>query len=1048
MPVESKKRPIPNFSRFSYLLYDRIYAVIKLHEIIKYQFTLLLNLQDRSKEVLEDYYIYAGVDRQRELMGATGDQLEDVWNQLKEIKIPRGEAPQSSRLFTEAERQRLDIDDFIEVGRLKDYFKESPDKKLFENQLLEKSILEHYFDIDRDRFVSIPIYSFAQLEGVAHFIVKDEEIDIDEDAPVRRRETMKRITRLLMVEYDGLLLDWDLDDESASYYQTSRVDFDQISSLEYYNEIDRNPILTSIGCRKYYESSKIYLQARIRQNNAIPARLLDEHRRRAIIAILIDSYAHNISAHSLTVLKWWFQQRAAQYKLGKTIEEIERRLPFESWGAKVVDFLMDQFPNSYGKAEVEEGVRATLARWFDQLRRRSQGEDPIPVRDQLFPLSKELAPLFKFLLEKGAFWSGVTRDEQFGGETRSFFDILWNDFINNPLYLGTIAYSERITKLNIHIRIYDEVRYQGYVDSFKRTYKIRQAEVDGQQKPLDGVIANIEMGGLAVQSLQHHYVNKGPMFGALAQALDAMPVFLPGGVVGKHAFFTLIENEIRNVKHFPESELEKMRADGLTLVIGIRPTTLRRRLSWNAQALYKVGIWLNHYTNMSIGDDHLIIKRLNGLESDIITRETHRAKLGGSFQDKICAAMLFNNTFISVQRKDASERDKAYYPWIRAAFSTGIEPNGVEENDFEVKLENIEDAKNELSRHPKDERGYFKKYFHIWQGAPLFPLTQIDNLHYENLARFKMVVIPENSGWYEKVRKEGVIRVIETSEKQTSEKEAYGQWLQNWFNDSQLRLVLMQGSTQAGHLVLDEDGVRYYNAEDYERLPHDEKITYGDYEKLPVPFAHSEKNKGADSGHQALGVRSHGVFATKFFDGFRSIDDLSFARLREPILAYELAEALATRICVFDKRLADRAPQKKREMLSKYLFCDFFGEDVADWKNTRQRGLWRYHFVIVHLSFIEAMLDRNGKRYGESGVVRFIEDEVLRDISPASRNFVFVITTGRGRTQWWEELSKSQYMHFTTFRPVESLIEATESGIVKKDDIELKYNLVKVLLGS
>lgn len=35
----------------------------------------------------------------------------------------------------------------------------------------------------------------------------------------------------------------------------------------------------------------------------------DELRRQAIMSILIDSYAHNISAHSLTALNWWFKQR-------------------------------------------------------------------------------------------------------------------------------------------------------------------------------------------------------------------------------------------------------------------------------------------------------------------------------------------------------------------------------------------------------------------------------------------------------------------------------------------------------------------------------------------------------------------------------------------------------------------------------------------------------------------------------------------------------------------------------------------------------------------
>ena len=65
-----------------------------------------------------------------------------------------------------------------------------------------------------------------------------------------------------------------------------------------------------------------------------------------------------------------------------------------------------------------------------------------------------------------------------------------------------------------------------------------------------------------------------------------------------------------------------------------------------------------------------------------------------------------------------------------------------------------------------------------------------------------------------------------------------------------------------------------------------------------------------------------------------------------------------------------------------------------------------------------------------------------------SDNCLLVITTGRGRTEWWLKLQKSDYAAYATFRPVESLIEAVEKAVMKQDDIELKYNLIKVLFGS
>ena len=68
------------------------------------------------------------------------------------------------------------------------------------------------------------------------------------------------------------------------------------------------------------------------------------------------------------------------------------------------------------------------------------------------------------------------------------------------------------------------------------------------------------------------------------------------------------------------------------------------------------------------------------------------------------------------------------------------------------------------------------------------------------------------------------------------------------------------------------------------------------------------------------------------------------------------------------------------------------------------------------------------------------------------KNFILVITSGRGRTKWWKRLEeKREYMpftQFTIFRPIESIISGFEDALGRKDDIELKYNLCKVLFGS
>ena len=71
-------------------------------------------------------------------------------------------------------------------------------------------------------------------------------------------------------------------------------------------------------------------------------------------------------------------------------------------------------------------------------------------------MSNELYPLMRFLMEKGAFWTGVTRGINFGGKVSNLGNMLWFDFFNNPLYLGTIAFSEGIQRINFSIIFYEK----------------------------------------------------------------------------------------------------------------------------------------------------------------------------------------------------------------------------------------------------------------------------------------------------------------------------------------------------------------------------------------------------------------------------------------------------------------------------------------------------------------------------------------------------------------------------------------------------------------
>jgi hypothetical protein len=296
-----------------------------------------------------------------------------------------------------------------------------------------------------------------------------------------------------------------------------------------------------------------------------------------------------------------------------------------------------------------------------------------------------------------------------------------------------------------------------------------------------------------------------------------------------------------------------------------------------------------------------------------------------------------------------------------------------------------------------------------------------------------------------------VVRILENQQHKIDHETAYRLWLETWLGaEKTMRFVFRQDEQDVSHLIFDENGVQYFPAEEYHELDMLDREDYEEYETYDIPMAHSERaHLEQAAATEFVGIRSHGILARKFLDNLPSLKDFPFARMRNSLLAYEMAEVLGTRLCIFDKRVVDRVPDDQhRNLLRDYLHCELYGESQSKWEEVKDRGLNDYHFIIMHLSFIVALTDKHGMRYGEKHIVRFIKEEIKELRDQMGSNFLFIITTGRGRNQWWEEISNSEYTGFVSFRPVESLIEAVESARLIKDDIELKYNLVKVLLGS
>lgn len=1060
------KYTIPDFDSFANILHDRMHVILKHYENASKYFMLITNLLDRDEERIIEKKLqeeqapetlrYCGTDSQRRILEKkippynnkikTLYQLKDKrskwrksrnqnWNFLNNrILAFDQEGVETFDYFNEFRKNNLEVSD-IEIGSLKKYFS-GPQNSLKKN---EKPIISDYFDIDQDAYIGIPLLGAGLFQGIVWVIYQSKDRVIFEDGHGGINKIgIKRIIKYFQVEYDNLLLDWDTVGENSR--RRSVLD-PKFSSRK-----DSNPIF-DIGIKEYYNISEKYHKDRIQQSDEVFNRINRQYIKTAIISILLDSYAHNISAHSLTTLSWWFRERS------EYLEDEDAKKLMEDFGRDTNPLIL------YSKA----------------FKGRT--------------LSRELYPLFKFLLEKGAFWSGVTRETNRSGKSSNLYNVLWHDFVNNPLYLGTIANTEDVKRLNIYITIYNKESNE--TDSFLSIKQIATARDDCR---LDGGWVAIDLQNFKNQQVKNvsrdkddsPFVKQLELFDVLSNQLKRYRVFFPGGVVGKHAFFTLLENEIRNVKHYSGDALIDIQQNGLTLNISIHERPAFPNQDDSLNQLYKIGVWLGH--PQQIGS-RLLVNRLENLGGDIITQDTYQPKLGGSYQDKICAAMLMTNTFEGVQDV-ASKLGETYYPWIKAAYAPVSEKNILTEFELSyrkykklgIDRENIRwdevsqrKASEELLKIFKkyEGRGYLKKYFHLWQGADVISIENNLNLEKENPARFQFTCITLQSPIsIDQLKAQGLIRVLQAADCPQNTADAYRAWLPIWLKgqstNGELETLVIdfeEGDDNVGRITYKGGDVRFESKRQVTKLDKDQDL-YDEYlaiaNKTAIAIAHGGQTSTDTS---KINYRTHGRLMTKFCAGkpkFGKVEDMPKK------MSFELMESILTRICIFDRRLynrlytgddplkpaegtTDEVQQNRLQLYRERLFLDFRTEIPEHWKTVQEQGFLDQHFLLLHLSFIEGMRDKKGNPYSEVRIQDFINEQILqgKPVEEVPPNFILIITTGRGRMAWWDIIKNDpKYARFVAFRPIESIIAAVENALQISDDFDLKYNLTKLLFGS
>ncbi|MBX2929720.1 MAG: hypothetical protein KF852_17940 [Saprospiraceae bacterium] len=947
------------------------------------------------------------------------------------------------------------------------------------------------------------------------------------------------LIRSFIIEYDGIFLDWDQAAEETVGKKTAiekfilRIVFEGDDYFNQRLEDDKRPkILRELGLKAYYSRHAEYFRERFDLAKEVPSKIYQQYITNAVTAILIDSYAHNVSAHALSTLAWWFYRQADILR----DEELDWEAMFDYLenDADIDPEILTSFRQVIEYREEKrilantnkdkEGQRQHIAQIKSDAR-NIRVEDGKEIIRYPGSMARELAQLLRFLTEKGAFWSGVTRDINIGGKVSSLYSTLWYDFLNNPLYLGAIAKTEDIMRIKLRIVLY-EVESDD-VPKHETTYHEKHYRPENSGIFAEVDLANPRPSLHTEEALTPHektmsvFVKKGEKFEHFREKLKEVKIYFPGGVVGRHAFYTMIENEIRNVKHYAKEELVKMQKEGLTVAIGIQPWSLRPT---NKQEVYRISIWLDTPTRLRIDKEHLIQRKWKTLEGKPFNEGTYVPQLGGTSQDKVCGGFLVNDDFSSVQRGDRdpdrdnskdSEFHKHHYPWIRPACS----PEEKEEKpnihtDYKISYNNpIKKVREEPDpddphRDPETleeievpildenipERGYLKKIFYVWRGEQVLEWsdTFIENANeasWDNPSRYNLVYLPEALAVPKQDalgqdidplhilrRKEGIVRVavgnLTAADEKTRHAEGYKLWLHTLLGkdkDFHAQVIMREGNQPQYILALQkkESGDLHFvkegsvSGQPFSPLALQALTTTDAADRILL--AHRE-NDTAQKEELCIRYRNHGIYKSQF------IPDGAPSHSVDNILMMDLFEVLATRICIFDNRAHHRMRLDKdlipgyQDFLREKLKLAVFKEstpspdsEIKTWRDALKESeldfIRNCHFLVMHLSYIESILPTelpDLKPEDRSNVGLFIKEYILPFVGERE-NFFFVVTTGRGRNEWWTSMDQPKYIRFskfTIFRPVESLLTAIENSVSMKDDFELKYRIAKVMYGS
>lgn len=267
---------IPEFEKFYDIFVSRINAVIQhLENYENCVFIFFYVIDRRVGASEENIIINVGLDTQLKFLTDRGINV-DFKDELiiKSISVIKDNETKldNNRLAVEFSSGSLSLND-ITVARLDDYLNNGLRTI---QQEAESILLSSIFEIKNSFFVSIPLIQFGDIEGVVHLVFDSN------DRPKFNKSSIGRIIKNFSLEFENLLLDWDVMLNSNNIEPNSYFKFqiEYLISEEYSDPSVRiNPIFKDLKYREYYLDNMPFFLERVRQSDVIPQLFVEQRKK-------------------------------------------------------------------------------------------------------------------------------------------------------------------------------------------------------------------------------------------------------------------------------------------------------------------------------------------------------------------------------------------------------------------------------------------------------------------------------------------------------------------------------------------------------------------------------------------------------------------------------------------------------------------------------------------------------------------------------------------------------------------------------------------------